>query len=67
MNRPPGFVPVPYHKVGKLFLGIGGIGLIILIISEISEWFSLPIIFHIFSIASVFVGLYLVYIVPRET
>ena len=67
MSRPAGFVPVTYHIVGKALLIISGIGFILLFISRISHWFSLPVLVPIISLVALIVGLYLIFIVPRES
>jgi hypothetical protein len=67
MSRPAGLVPVTYHIVGKFLVGISGVSLVVLLISKISNWFSLPLVVPVVSIAALIVGLYLIFIIPRES
>jgi hypothetical protein len=67
MSKDSGFVPVPFHIVGKIFLPIGLAILAAYAISYISHWFILPSIAFFFAVTIIIIGLYLIYIVPRET
>ena len=67
MSRQTGFVPIPFHFVGKILLAIGVIGSVITLVSNISRWYSLPFIVALFSVAAIIVGLYLIFVVPRES
>ena len=67
MSRPPGFVPIPFHVVSIILLVMGGLGLVIVLISSISGWFELPLLVTLFSIAALVIGLYLKIFVPRES
>ncbi|HEY71601.1 MAG TPA: hypothetical protein G4O08_13575 [Anaerolineae bacterium] len=67
MSRQPGFVPIPFHIVGKIMIAMGGIGSVIVLISTIGGWFEVPLIVTIFSIVVILIGLYLIFIVPRES
>jgi hypothetical protein len=67
MSRQSGFVPIPFHIVGKIMIALGGIGSVIVLISTIGGWFEVPLIVTIFSIVVIIIGLYLIFIVPRES
>jgi uncharacterized membrane protein len=67
VGRPSGFVPIPFHVVSTILLAIGGLGLLIVLISSISRWFELSSIVTIFSIAAIVIGLYLKIFAPRES
>lgn len=67
MSKQSGFVPIPFHLVGKILLAIGVIGSVFFIISKIGSWYSLPLIVILFSLAAIIVGLYLIYVVPSES
>ncbi|MGD8633763.1 MAG: hypothetical protein PVF85_09360 [Anaerolineales bacterium] len=66
MSKDPGFVPIPFQFVGKLLLTIGLATLLAILISYLSSWFTLPSIALLFAIAIIFLGLYLIFIVPEE-
>ncbi len=67
MSRPSGFVPIPFPLVGKLLLAIGGLGVVLVLIAALSGWFALPSIVTWFSIAAIVIGLYLLFVVPKES
>jgi hypothetical protein len=67
MSRQPGFVPIPFRIVGKILLAVGVFGSGIALISTIGRWFVFPSIVTLFSIAAIVIGLYLLYVVPRES
>lgn len=66
MKIPSGFVPVPFHRVGKVLLIIGGIGVISLLVSKLIVGFSLPNKIMFISFSLIGIGLYLVFVVPRD-
>jgi len=61
-----GFVPIRFYLTGKILLVLGIIGLLAAGVDFITAWFGLPAIIPIMCLVFVFVGLYLVYVVPRE-
>jgi hypothetical protein len=66
MSRPSGFVPIPFHLTGKMLLAIGAAGLTFYGLSSVLQWFSLPVLVPIASVALIAIGLYLIFVVPRE-
>jgi hypothetical protein len=66
MSRPPGFVPIQFHKLGKAMLVVGITALLITVLSSILGWFSYPPAILYASIAAILVGLYMIFIVPTE-
>ncbi|MFH1667540.1 MAG: hypothetical protein ABH884_00765 [Candidatus Komeilibacteria bacterium] len=61
-----GFVPVQFNKVGKVLLTLGIISLLLEILDYFSDWFNLPNIIMFIGVGFVLIGLYLIYIVPKE-
>ena len=66
MNRPSGFVPIPFRHVGRLLFVLGSMGLILLAASNFADWLSLPEGTFAMSVAGIAIGLYLIFIVPDE-
>jgi len=66
MSQLPGFRPIPFHLAGKVLLSIGIIGLIVFVISKISNRFSLPAGAMVFVLGLIIVSLYLIFVVPKE-
>ena len=66
MSQRSGFIPIRFHLAGKMLLVVGIIGLLAAGADLITGWFSLPAIIPIICLIFLLVGLYLVYIVPRE-
>ena len=66
MNRPSGFVPIPFHLVVKVLLGIGAVALLFSGLAAAFRWFSLPMAVPLSSVAAIVIGLYLIFVVPRE-
>ena len=66
MKHLPGFVPVNFYLAGKILLFIGIIGLVLFGISKITGWFVLPQVVLPFSLVTIPVSLYLIFVVPRE-
>lgn len=61
-----GFVPVQFTKVGKIVLVIGIILLLVKLVSYATDWFHLPICLLYFGGGSMIIGLYLIFVVPKE-
>ncbi|NIM92220.1 MAG: hypothetical protein GTO18_00685 [Anaerolineales bacterium] len=66
MSQQSGYVPIQFHIVGKLFLALGIIGLILVGISTVTGWFTLPPAVLILSLIAIPLSLYLIFVVPRE-
>ncbi len=66
MSMPSGFVPVPFHQVGRLVLAMGGAGLLLRGISQLTSPLSLPSPTLVKSMSAIVIGLYLILLVPRE-
>jgi hypothetical protein len=66
MSQLPGFVPVKFHMSGRILLFIGIIGIVLIGVSKVTGWFVLPAYVLVFSIATILIGLYLIFVVPRE-
>ena len=67
MSRQSGFVPIPFQLVGKILLAIGLAGSVLVIVSKMGSLYSLPPIVTLFSLAAIIVGLYLIFVVPRDS
>jgi len=66
MNRPAGFVPANYRLAGKLLLILSGVGLLATGVDALTGWFGVPIIVLLVSLGLIPVGLYLLFVVPKE-
>lgn len=66
MSQRSGFVPIRFHLAGKMLLVMGIIGLLAAVIDLVTGWFGLPAIIPILCVIFTLVGLYLIYVVPRE-
>ena len=66
MSQRSGFVPIRFYLAGRMLLVMGIVGLLAAGVDLITAWFGLPAIIPVMCIVFVLVGLYLVYIVPRE-
>ncbi|MFC1663044.1 hypothetical protein ACFL04_02660 [Patescibacteria group bacterium] len=62
----PGFVPVRYRVTGTILLATSGIVLVLMAIDAIFGWPSLPTQWWYIGIALMLIGLYLVFVVPKE-
>jgi hypothetical protein len=61
-----GFVPPNWRFAGKLLLIIGILSLIIVGISMLTGWLELPPAVLIFGLATILIGLYLLFVVPEK-
>ena len=61
-----GFVPINFKLAGRWVLLIGIIGLIVVAVSWLSDWFVVPSVVVIMSLAFIPISLYLMYVVPKE-
>lgn len=66
MNKPSGFVPIPFHLVGKFFILMGAAGTLFYGLSQTFGWFVLPVMVLVVCGVALIIGLYLRFIVPRE-
>ncbi len=66
MSQRSGFVPIRFQLAGKILLILGIIGLLTTGVDLITAWFGLSAIIPITCLVFVIVGLYLIYVVPRE-
>ncbi len=66
MSQRSGFVPIRFHLAGKILLVMGIVGLIAAGVDLVTRWFSLPVIIPVLCVFIALVGLYLIFIVPRE-
>jgi protein-S-isoprenylcysteine O-methyltransferase Ste14 len=66
VSQRSGFVPIRFHLAGKILLVMGIIGLLAAAVDLITAWFGLPVIIPVTCLVFLFVGLYLIYVVPRE-
>lgn len=66
MSQPSGFVPIKFHMAGRILLVIGIIGLGLVAVSKLTGWYVLPPAALIFSLVTILVSLYLIFVVPRE-
>ena len=66
MNQPTGFVPPNWRFAGKLLLIVGILSLIFVGASTLTGWLALPLEVLIFGLATILIGLYLLFVVPEE-
>ena len=66
MNQLPGFVPPNFYLAGKILLIIGVIGLVLVGVSKLTGWFTLPQVVLPFSLVAIPVSIYLIFVVPRD-
>jgi len=62
----PGFVPIPFHMTGKILLVVGLVLLLARLVSYLTSWYATPSSLVYFGAVPVVIGLYLVFIVPKE-
>ncbi|MBU0597356.1 hypothetical protein KJ641_01335 [Patescibacteria group bacterium] len=61
-----GFVPANFKNAGIILLIIGLITLAIKTVSFLTNWFSSPNYFIYLGLGLIFLGLYLIFVVPKE-
>ena len=66
MSQSSSFVPIRFQVAGKLSLGAGCLGAILVGIAAFTGWFNMPTGLLIPCLALVLIGLYLLFVVPRE-
>jgi hypothetical protein len=66
MSQPTGFVPPNWQFAGKLLLIVGILSLILVGVSTLTGWLALPLEILIFGLATILIGLYLLFVVPKE-
>ena len=66
MSQSSGFVPIKFHIAGKVLLVLGILGLILVGVSLLTGWFTLPPAVWILSGVAILLSLYLIFVVPRE-
>jgi hypothetical protein len=66
MNQPSGFVAISFHLAGKILVVCSAIVLVLYLLSIVFQWFALPILVLVIAIAAMLIGLYLIFVVPRE-
>lgn len=66
MSQPTGFVPPNWQFAGKLLLIVGILSLILVGASTLIGWLALPLEVLIFGLATILLGLYLLFVVPEE-
>lgn len=62
----PGFVPIKFKKVGKVVLAVGLALLLDWLIGFSTGWFMINNFLVYLSMGLVLLGLYLVFVVPKE-
>lgn len=60
------FPPINFNLVGKTVLPIGILFLLVKIISYFTQWLTIPNIILFIGIGFVIIGLYLIFIAPKE-
>ena len=66
MSQPTGFVPTNWQFAGKLLLIVGILSLILVGASTLIGWLALQLEVLIFGLATILLGLYLLFVVPEE-
>lgn len=66
MSKPSGFVPIRFALAGRISITLGSAVVGALLISKLTNWFPLASIFGLVGLVLVLIGVYLIYIVPRE-
>lgn len=62
----PGFVSANYKQAGKILLACGLVCLIVKLFSYLTGWFSVSNYLACFGTSLMLVGLYLIFILPKE-
>jgi len=66
MSQPTGFVPPNWQFAGKLLLIVGILSLILVGASTLIGWLALQLEVLIFGLATILLGLYLLFVVSEE-
>jgi uncharacterized membrane protein len=66
MSQFSGFVPIKFHLAGKILIGLGVLGFLVIGVSIITGWFKISMIFLIVCLVMVLMGSYMVLILSRE-
>ena len=66
MSKYSGFIPIRFRKAGYLFLSTGVICLILVAVASLTGWFVLPQAVLVYGLVSIPVGLYLIFVPPKE-
>ena len=66
MSRRSGFVSIQFQVAGKILVAIGLIGSGMAVMSSLGQMFTLPLVVTLGSLVAVVLGLYLIFVVPRE-
>lgn len=66
MSKPSGFVPIRFVLAGRILITLGGAVLAVFLVSKLTSWFPLSSTFGLIGLFLVLIGLYLVYLVPKE-
>lgn len=66
MSQDSGFVPIRFHLAGRLLLALGVIGLILIGVSTLTGWFTLPSAVLILSLLLIVVSLYILIVAPKD-
>jgi len=66
MNRPSGFEPIPFPLVGKILVGSAAVVFALYLLSVVFQWFTLPMPVLALGTAAALIGLYLIFVVPKE-
>jgi hypothetical protein len=66
MSDQPGFVPIRFALAGRILITLGVAVVTAFLISKLTAWFPLAWVFGLVGLFLILIGLYLVYIVPKE-
>lgn len=64
--HPPSFAPIDFHLAGKVLLVSGIVLFVLNEVKFVMGWFNLLEIMTTLSICMIVVGVYLIFVVPRE-
>lgn len=65
MKFPSGFVPVDYQLLGKAFLVLGFIVLLVKGVDYLTGWLALPNLAWGLGVTYILISLYLLFVVPK--
>lgn len=66
MSRSSGFVPINFRLGGKLLLAAGVLGLLFTGLAALTKLRAMPPLIIYASLAAIPLGLYMIFVVPRE-
>ena len=66
MSQFSGFVPIKFNLAGKLLIGLGVLGFLVIGVSILTGWFKISLLFLVVSLVLILMGSYMVLILSKE-